>query len=212
MLPRESISKTKFFLHKTLQNFKSFFFGEYQKLPRSFSFNPFSRRSGNAETYTSEQFYLEFYDQWQSELRRLKMIEEENSIIISGLKSEEPEILENAAESTEAVMGFVKQSPAKKCIEGKEEGEEDRGKEKNQKENLSLAKGNGRGKVQVLIQKMKEMEMMDVDDVEHLLDIEEALHYYSRLKCPVYLDVVDKFFMEMLSEFSVPPRLPEPNS
>ena len=50
---------------------------------------------------------------------------------------------------------------------------------------------------------MKELEMMDTGDVEHELDIEEALHYYSRLKSPVYLDIVDKFFMDMHSEFSV---------
>jgi len=54
-----------------------------------------------------------------------------------------------------------------------------------------------------LAQKMKELEMMDTGDVEHVLDIEEALHYYSRLTSPVYLDIVDKFFTDMHTEFSV---------
>ncbi|KAI9071828.1 hypothetical protein K1719_046202 [Acacia pycnantha] len=216
MLPRESMNKTKIFFHKTLENFKSFFYGEYRKLPRSLSFNHFSRKSGKTDTYTSEQFYHEFYDQWQSELKRLKMIDEDNknnSFSISGSKSKDPE-MENAAESIEGVMGFVKQQSPEKKKSKIDEEEEDRGKQrKNKKEDLSSEKGNKRGRVHVLVQKMKEVDMMEVDDVEHLLDIEEALHYYSRLKCPDYLDVVDKFLMEMLSEFSVPPRLPsEPNS
>lgn len=200
MLPRESITKTKFFFHKTLENLKSFFHGEYKKLPRSFSFNPLSSlRSVNADTYTSEQFYHEFYDQWQSELKRLKMIDEDNnndSIIMSPVsKPKEPE-MEKAAEFAEGLMVFYE--------------EEDKGKEKKTKENVGLEKGNGRrARINDLVEKMKESEMMEVDDVEHLLDIEEALHYYSRLKCPLYLDVVDKFFMEMITEFSVPPRLPE---
>ncbi|KAK3426615.1 hypothetical protein EUGRSUZ_F03026 [Eucalyptus grandis] len=54
----------------------------------------------------------------------------------------------------------------------------------------------------VLAQKMKELELMDLGDVEHLLDLEEALHYYSHLTSPVFLDIVHKFFMEIYSEFS----------
>lgn len=59
-------------------------------------------------------------------------------------------------------------------------------------------RGNG------LVQKMKELEMLDRGDMEQELDIEEAIHYYSRLRSPVYLEIVDKFFMDIHSEFSVP--------
>jgi hypothetical protein len=59
---------------------------------------------------------------------------------------------------------------------------------------------------------MKELEIMDVTDVEHVLDVEEALHYYSRLKSPVYLDIVDKFFINMYTEFSVPKASASTNS
>ena len=53
-----------------------------------------------------------------------------------------------------------------------------------------------------LFQKMKELEMMnDAGDVDHMLDIEEVLHYYSHLTSPIYLDIVDKFFMDMYHEF-----------
>ncbi|KZV16080.1 hypothetical protein F511_25912 [Dorcoceras hygrometricum] len=44
---------------------------------------------------------------------------------------------------------------------------------------------------------MKELEMVDVNDEDHMLDIEEVFHYYSQLSCPVYLEIVDKFFMDI---------------
>ena len=71
-------------------------------------------------------------------------------------------------------------------------------KNKGKKEYLSSQNMNK--KAHVLAQKMKAMDMMDAGDLEHVLDIEEALHYYSRLKSPVYLDIVDKFFKDMQSE------------
>lgn len=56
----------------------------------------------------------------------------------------------------------------------------------------------------VVAQKLKELKMIDNSNEEHMLDVEEILHYYSRLTCPAYLDIVDKFFMEMYSElFSI---------
>ncbi|KAL2516167.1 hypothetical protein Fot_30138 [Forsythia ovata] len=56
-----------------------------------------------------------------------------------------------------------------------------------------------------LAKKMRELEMMDVNDTDHVLDIEEVLHYYSRLTCPAYQDIVDKFFMDMYTEYYLPP-------
>ncbi|XP_023515883.1 uncharacterized protein LOC111779922 [Cucurbita pepo subsp. pepo] len=53
--------------------------------------------------------------------------------------------------------------------------------------------------------KMKELEKLDARDVDHALDIEEILHYYSRLSCPTYLEIVDKFFMDIFAEFCANP-------
>lgn len=64
------------------------------------------------------------------------------------------------------------------------------------------------GRSFLVAQKLKELEMMDVSNVEHVLDVEEVLHYYSRLTCPAYLDIVDKFFMDMYAEFIAPPANP----
>ncbi|KAI3418970.1 uncharacterized protein J3R85_013471 [Psidium guajava] len=63
--------------------------------------------------------------------------------------------------------------------------------------------GNEGGGVQVLAEKMKELELMGSADMEHVLDLEEALHYYSLLTTPVFLDIVHKFFMDIYSEFSM---------
>ncbi|QHO01014.1 hypothetical protein HN51_035819 [Arachis hypogaea] len=54
----------------------------------------------------------------------------------------------------------------------------------------------------MLEKKLRELEMLETKDrVEHVLDIEEVLHYYSRLKCPFYIEIVDKFFMEIYTDF-----------
>ncbi|CAK8535787.1 unnamed protein product [Lathyrus sativus] len=189
MLVRENIRKTKFLLQKTLKNFKCLIFGGYQKLPRSLSFKPFigrTRSNNNSArtTYTSDQFYNEFYDILQSDLNRMN-------------RNGETKLTEGAAAATASNVNvkhvsFVKQSP-----------------QKNGNENIAMEKKKNKGKknknegVNELALKMKELEMNDSGDVEQVLDIEEALHYYSRLKSPVYLDIVDKFFTDMHSEFSV---------
>lgn len=48
--------------------------------------------------------------------------------------------------------------------------------------------------------KLKELTMLENYKDEHALDIEQVLYYYSRLTCPAYVEIVDKFFMEMYSE------------
>lgn len=56
----------------------------------------------------------------------------------------------------------------------------------------------------LLAQKMKDLNMVDLRDVEHALDVREALRCYSSIRSPVYLDIVDNFFTDMYYEFSVP--------
>jgi hypothetical protein len=132
------------------------------------------RSRRNARSYTNDQFYNEFYDILQSDLNRMNI-------------NDEIKAMEEAEKNH---VSFVKQSPQKNIIE--DEMKERKDKKKNKNEG-----------VQELALKMKELDMNDSSDVEQVLDIEEALHYYSRLKSPVYLDIVDKFFTDMHSEFSV---------
>lgn len=51
---------------------------------------------------------------------------------------------------------------------------------------------------------LKELESLDRDNVDHVYDIQEIIRCYSMLTCPVYREMVEKFFMEMYSEvFSI---------
>ncbi|KFK43782.1 hypothetical protein AALP_AA1G171900 [Arabis alpina] len=56
----------------------------------------------------------------------------------------------------------------------------------------------------LLAQKMKDLNMVDLRDAEHALDVREALRCYSSIRSPVYLDIVDNFFTDMYYEFSDP--------
>lgn len=115
----------------------------------------------------------------QSDLNKMNMI------------SKEPTMEASACNGS--FMCFAKQSSQKNTYEVTTE------EKKNKGSSQEMNKG-----ADIFAQKMKELGMMDPSDLEHVLDIEEALYYYSRLKCPIYLDIVDKFFMNINSEFSVP--------
>ncbi|KAK7294198.1 hypothetical protein RJT34_17084 [Clitoria ternatea] len=187
MLLKCPVGKTKFSLRKNLKNFKSFFFGGYQKLPRSLSFN--LCRIANARTQSSDQFYYEFYDLLQSDLSRIKMYDNSN---ISRSPMEDAACVGN-------FMCFAKQGSQKGNDEEKVKEKKNKGLSKKELNSQNMNKG-----AHVLAQKIKALDMMDGGDLEHVLDIEEALHYYSRLKSSVYLDIVDKFFMDIQSQLSVP--------
>ncbi|XP_060675983.1 uncharacterized protein LOC132805136 [Ziziphus jujuba] len=195
MLIKETINKRKNFFHKTLQNLKSFFLGGYQKLPKSLSFNPFSCASGKLKNYKGDHYYTDFYDEWESHLDKLSKRDGNDTTASKDVMKEE--------NTSGGNIIFPEPSPVKTKQEGglKE-------KKKIGGSNLGKVKESNAQKMNsggyALAQKMKELEIMDAGDVEQVLDIEEALHYYSRLKSPVYVDIVDKFFMDMYSESTIP--------
>ncbi|KAJ7951774.1 putative ATP-dependent RNA helicase DDX11-like protein [Quillaja saponaria] len=195
MLIRETIQKTKMFFHKNLQNLKSFLFGEYRKLPRSLSFNPFSCRNAHQRTFSIDNFYNDLYDEWESDLHCMKKTNNDGI-----LTSKEPAIEDYSCKRS--FMNLSKESPVKEKHEGGGKARNKGSTQLGKAEDLCQHKKNGGD--DLLEQKIKDLEMMDARDVEQVLDIEEALHYYSRLKSPVYQDIVNKFFMDMHSEFSVP--------
>ncbi|XP_047306924.1 transcription repressor OFP17 [Impatiens glandulifera] len=61
--------------------------------------------------------------------------------------------------------------------------------------------GNDRGRM--LVQKMKQLEMIDLNDEDGVLDVQQVIGYYSCLKSPVYVEMVDRFFVDMYSEFFI---------
>ncbi|WOH11138.1 hypothetical protein DCAR_0830617 [Daucus carota subsp. sativus] len=52
----------------------------------------------------------------------------------------------------------------------------------------------------LVAEKLKELEMIDSNNLENARDIEEVLHLYSLLTCPVYIDMFDKFVTDMYSD------------
>lgn len=78
-------------------------------------------------------------------------------------------------------------------------------KENNKMEKTREVEESGERRSWLVEEKLKELEMLDKSNVDHILDIEEVLHYYSRLTCPAYLELVDKFFLDIYAEFFKPP-------
>lgn len=183
MLLRRTLNKTKYFLQKTLKNLKAFLFGGYQKLPKAHFVNPFfSACNSSRKMQDLDDFYSGFSEQWDT-----------LNIKIGSprlLTVEDGECSENRVKEKEQVIVDNTQI---KTVRNHHEGkrEEACGHSEN-------------GGSQSLAQKMKDLAMFEVDDVDHQLDIEEVLHYYSRLTSPAYLDIVDRFFMDMYSEFVLP--------
>ncbi|XP_022720788.1 uncharacterized protein LOC111278415 [Durio zibethinus] len=191
------IQKTGNFFHKTVENLKSFFLVGYRKLSKPPLPDPFFCTGSYRKKHPKDLLYTDFCNNWEVDLEKAKMRKKNDLMTLKEQMREEDECSGN-------FMNFADKSPVKNK---KKNG----GKEEERKVgSLPLSKGEDQyyykrnGGSYALAQKMKELEMMDVGGMEHVLDVEEALHYYSRLKSPVYLSIVDKFFMDMYSEFSVP--------
>lgn len=199
MLLRNTFYKTKTCFHKTLQNLKSFLFGGFKKLPKTRPLNPLYGGNGNPNLQQLDQFNRDFSEQWQSGNDKV-------------MKSKE---LMNQADTTSgSFTKFEDRNALKSECKVREKEEKKRGSiSQGRGGEACLQIGNGGGGGYMLAEKMRELEMMDMNDVDHVLDIEEVLHNYSRLTCPVYLDIVDNFFMDMYSEFLIPkPSVTSTNS
>ncbi|XWS26855.1 hypothetical protein CRYUN_Cryun26dG0066300 [Craigia yunnanensis] len=206
MLLTNSISNTKKFFQKTLQSFKSFFSGvePYQKLPKTSLSNPFSFSTAadvdmNPQTSNYqdlEKFYSDFTDRWDSDNGKAKKRNKKK------IMSTDP-----TAEQKEGNKGSFTQFTRQRR-EDNDQSKTRSGKVEERQEDYLYSKGKREARSLSVAQKLKELEMMDMSNVDHVLDIEEVLHYYSRLTCPAYLDMVDKFFMDMYTEFLGPPASP----
>lgn len=185
---RDSIQKTRNFFNKNLQNLKILLLGGYVKLSKSTSFKSFSCGSKNqSSNHQTERYCVDVCEEWVSDHQVKDIKETDNSVVVSKL---------GASRNAESSNKLVKSPPRKKEYGVKEE--------KNKKDS-KIRKGEQCSKsMNELAKRMKELEMMDASDMEHVLDVEEALHYYSRLKSPVYVDIVDNFFMNMYTELYVP--------
>ncbi|XP_071734101.1 uncharacterized protein [Rutidosis leptorrhynchoides] len=48
--------------------------------------------------------------------------------------------------------------------------------------------------------RLRELEKLEINNIDQILDIHEVIYIYSRLTCPIYCEMVEKLFMEMYSE------------
>lgn len=190
MFFRKTIHKTKNFFQNTLQNLKSFLFGDYQKLPKAHPLIPFSISSTNNQKMQHlDNFYREFSEHWDSNSNKVVQKKKKN---IMSMKEATGDNASNGNFVNYEMQNAVKNT------------QEERAREENNNLESYLRSTSTSGRGYVFVETMKELEIMDMNDVDHVLDIEEILHYYSRLTCPVYLDLVDTFFMDMYSEFILP--------
>ncbi|KAI3766643.1 hypothetical protein L2E82_16711 [Cichorium intybus] len=187
MLLRKTLHKTKNFLHKTLQNFKSFIFGGYKKLSKAPSLKLFN----HPKMQQLDNFYKEFCETWDSDVNNAKpniKVSEKRDIESNGSVINVSNNINNNNNNNNS-------SNNKSVVINGFEDTKDVGSSKY---------GDIGSQSRVLEQKMKELEMMDMKDEEHVLDVEEVLHYYSLLTSPIYQDLVDKFFTDMYADFHVP--------
>ncbi|KAJ8535918.1 hypothetical protein K7X08_034319 [Anisodus acutangulus] len=200
MLLKKTIQKTKNFLHKTPHNLKSFLFGGHQKLPKADrQFNPFSsvrkRVSGSKRISKStiqeiDDLYRDYYQQWHQPDHN-----ETSERKISG---------KNARKYQGMAEGDCSESQRKISVRfGTKDIERERRKEEEKKGREVLTRSTSSKEGLTLLQKMEELEMMEGEDLDHVLDVEEVLRCYSLLSSPVYVDIVDRFFMDMYTEFSI---------
>lgn len=196
MLISESIEKTKKFFQKSIVNLKSLLFEGYQKLPKPPLLNPFSCSICITKNHHKDLYYTEFCNAWESDLEEAKK-RRKNRVT----ESKKPVNEENASGGN--FMKLADQGPVKNKQEERKKEEKKMGCSRMDK-NVDQCSQDMNPEGYALAQKMKQLDMMDAGDMEHVLDVEEALHYYSRLRSPVYLDIVDKFFTDMYSELNVP--------
>ncbi|TKY60894.1 ATP-dependent RNA helicase DDX11 [Spatholobus suberectus] len=209
MLLGSSISNTKKFLQKTLENFKSCFSAGYQKLPKTPPHNQLSYSVAAASVLDMdnnpcykdlEKFYSDFTQQWDSEKEKGRRRSKKKGALSSPPKQKEKVhhdfSLNNA--SQEQKKNQVEKREECDTRKNKKGLTHQKGKQKDSSLNFIGTRENGNCMVE---KKLRELEMLDMSDVDYVLDIEEVLHYYSRLTCPVYLEIVEKFFMEVYSEF-----------
>jgi len=196
MLLKKSMLKTKSFILKTLQNLRSFLFAGYEKISRTLLLNPLSCSSIGQRSHQPDQIYSQYTNQSvpdHNEDNGYHMIKQ----IIDVVPSTEALTPNISMNHSSGVLTSSYESMAKK------QAGADQRKMEPTSSRCSFSRFQN-GVSYTLAQKMKELEMMDLSDGDHSLDVEEALHYYSRLTCPVYVDIVNKFFMDMYAEFLFP--------
>ncbi|GFP99922.1 hypothetical protein PHJA_002136300 [Phtheirospermum japonicum] len=196
MLIKETIGKTKKLFHKTFKNLKkSLILVKYHEQPTNPTPNPIfpdGKKDNNNNSKSQDvdkNFYRSYSEKW------------DDAIEVKKKKTKDGQISSKAQQKTKRDDKISTRSISFADCRGLEAFKEDKNARKyyGKKPKASSFRG-----ADALARKMKDLEMMDANDMDHVLDVEEVLHYYSRLNCPSYVEIVDKFFTDMHSDFNVP--------
>ncbi|KAK1362923.1 Colossin-B like [Heracleum sosnowskyi] len=183
MVLRRSIRRVKIVFHKRLLNIKSLVSKRYNQLSRAPSFKSMPS-SNHRKMQQVDDLYRDISE--ESETDHTEVVEAKKSTSVTKAIPKDWNVSNRSLRSN-AAKSFRKTT-----------------QEVRVKEEKKIAQGRGC----ILAEKIKELEIVDAYDDDHIMDIEEALHHYSLLTCPAYQDIVDNFFMDMYSEF----LLPEPSA
>ncbi|CAL1414423.1 unnamed protein product [Linum trigynum] len=195
MLLRSPISNTRRFFQRTLQSVKSLFSNsssnaDYRKIPKPSPppFTAMDRTSGVGGSFGRrrskdgfDRLYVEYGERWEKK---------------PAAKNREGNCLTKCRAEGHARVKSQRYHQARSKSLPKM-GDGGGGGENNGEEKLLSREERS----WLVARKLKELETVDMSNVDHALDIEEIMHYYSRLRCPEYLDLVDKFFMDVYAEF-----------
>ncbi|GAB4852582.1 hypothetical protein Ancab_016796 [Ancistrocladus abbreviatus] len=201
MLLRKSIAGTKKFFRETLQSFKCLFSRggdhSYERLPRtSPAFNPFSCGpcAVSMDVHPSYQNLDKFGGGVKLNCKEEKMMMAATAAAAPTQGNKE------AADGHDRLVN---------CNEKRNFQREMRDVRERERQ-MKLYSGAVRERrLRLVAERLKVLEMVDNSNVDHALDIEEVLHYYSRLTCPAYVDIVDKFFAEIFAETFTPQAIPQ---
>ncbi|XP_022973644.1 uncharacterized protein LOC111472233 [Cucurbita maxima] len=166
-----SISTTKKFFKKTICNFKSFFSNTYHRLPKA------------APPFTAGP------EMAKDEVQNGSFTKSNGNNAVHFSKTIDKTQMDRVEKNEQSIkIGATHQRKSQE------------NRESRSKRSRRLYEYDER-RVCLVAKKIKELEKLDARNVDHSLDIEEILHYYSRLTCPTYLEIVDTFFMDMFAEF-----------
>lgn len=191
MFLKISISNTKKFLTRTIQNVKSFFNKTtYQRLPKTPPVIPFSCVCRHGLDKTLSQSYREL-DKFYTDFTNLQMLDNRHDSKKTGNDNTSSTSIKSSTHASVACSEDCDQK--NKRIVSQIIGE---------KTVSSTCKSvvTREERRCLVARKLKDLESMDLSNVENAMDIEEVLHYYTHLTSPVYLEIFDQFFVNIYSD------------
>lgn len=210
MFLKSSLSNSRKFLTRTKQSVKSFFNeATYQRLPKTPPLMPFSCICRCGLDKTLSQSYREL-DKFYTDFTNLQIIDNWHDSMKTGNENASSASIKGVNQIPSSTKGSRHASIA--CREDYDQVEkclkEDNKKKRIVSEKFGEETLSNTCKSVVLreerrclvARKLKQLEGMNFSDVENALDIEEVLHYYPHLNSPVYIEIFDKFFMNIYAD------------